>query len=29
MQVIGRLNHVDDSVYEEAAEKVASAQEAE
>lgn len=29
MQVIGRLNHVDDSVYEEAAEKVAAAQEAE
>lgn len=29
MQVIGRLNHVDDSVYEEAAEKVVSAQEAE
>lgn len=29
MQVIGRLNHVDDSVYEEATEKVASAQEAE
>lgn len=29
MQVIGRLNHVDDSVYEEATEKVAAAQEVE